>query len=144
MDVTFFLCVFGVVLSVILFLIKHGTGKHKKARNTTIPGLDMSHHELRNFPDIAKADGLHEFLLSLHQKYGDIVSFWWGKQVAVSVSSPELFKQQSKIFDTPVELFAMMRPFITENSIQYSNGPEGQSRHAACSGCFSETAMANY
>ena len=143
MDVTVYLCVFGIVLAVILLLMKYGTGK-KEARNTTIPGLDMSHPELGNFPDMAESGSLHEFLLSLHQKYGDIVSFWWGRQMVVSISSPELFKQQSRIFDRPIELFALFRPFITEHSIQYANGPEGQSRHAAYSRCFSETAMANY
>ena len=31
-------------------------------------------------PDMAKAGSVHEYLIELHEKYGEIVSFWWGKE----------------------------------------------------------------
>ena len=33
-----------------------------------------------NLPDMAKAGSVHEYLIELHEKYGEIVSFWWGKE----------------------------------------------------------------
>jgi len=54
-----------------------------------------------NFPDIQAAGSLHEFLVELHQTYGPIASLWWGPRLTVSIASPELFKEQSKVFDRP-------------------------------------------
>ena len=39
----------------------------------------------------------------MHEDYGEIVSFWMGQQFTVSIASPELFKEQSKVHDRPRE-----------------------------------------
>ena len=144
MDITTYLSIAGVIILVAILLIKYGTEKRKEVRKTTVPGLTASDPQLGNLSDVEKAGSLHEFLVSLHKKYGDIVSFWWGKQMTVSISTPELFKEQAKIFDRPESLFALFQVFITKDAINYANGCEGQVRHAAYSRCFSETAMQNY
>ena len=33
-----------------------------------------------NLLDMGKAGSLHEYLMLLHEKYGSIVGFWWGKK----------------------------------------------------------------
>ena len=140
-----YLCTAGLVTVVgILLAVKYVLRNKQENKKTTVPGLEITDPELGNLPDMAKAGSLHQFLLDLHDKYGGIVSFWWGKQLVVSIATPELFKQHSRVFDRPPELFALFRPFLTEDSLQYANGPEGQFRHAAYSRCFSETAMLNY
>lgn len=54
-----------------------------------------------NLEDIGRTGGLHEYLIDLHQKYGDIAAFWIGKEMVVSICSPELFKEHSCVFDRP-------------------------------------------
>ena len=54
-----------------------------------------------NLGDMAKAGTVHEFLVELHDKYGDIASFWWGEQITVSIASPSLFKEVRSMFDRP-------------------------------------------
>ena len=50
---------------------------------------------------MAQAGSLHQFLQTLHDDNGPITSFWMGQQFVVSVASPELFKEHSKVFDRP-------------------------------------------
>lgn len=46
-----------------------------------------------NLPDIIASSSLHEFLVSLHEKYGPLVSFWFGRRLVVSLGSIDLLKQ---------------------------------------------------
>lgn len=59
------------------------------------------HSREGNLPDITASGSMHEFLKDLHETYGSIVSFWLGPQLAVSLADPELFQQQSNVFDRP-------------------------------------------
>lgn len=54
---------------------------------------------------MAKAGSVHEYLIELHEKYGNIVGFWWGKEYAVSLSSVEYWKEIQPIFDKPCKMF---------------------------------------
>lgn len=94
---------------------------------STVPGLSPTGED-GNISDVGKAGSLHEFLVKLHEEYGGIASFWWGKQFTVSIASAELFKEHQQLFDRPPLLFKMFEPFITKHSIQYANGEDGKSR----------------
>ena len=37
----------------------------------------------------------------LHEKYGSIVGFWWGKKNVLSLASSEYWKEVNHIFDRP-------------------------------------------
>ena len=54
-----------------------------------------------NLPDIKSCGSFHQFLEEIHDIYGDIASFFFGPKLCVSIASPELFKEQSKVFDRP-------------------------------------------
>ena len=54
-----------------------------------------------NLLDMGKAGSLHEYLMLLHEKYGSIVGFLWGKKYVVSLASPEYWKEVNHIFDRP-------------------------------------------
>ena len=54
-----------------------------------------------NLLDVGKAGSLHEYLMLLHEKYGAIAGFWWGKMYVVSLASPEYWKEVQPIFDRP-------------------------------------------
>uniref|UniRef100_K1Q0B7 Cytochrome P450 20A1 n=1 Tax=Magallana gigas TaxID=29159 RepID=K1Q0B7_MAGGI len=46
-------------------------------------GMKNDHRD-GNLADIAKAESLHEYVIDLHQKYGDIAAFWMGKEMVLS------------------------------------------------------------
>ena len=49
-----------------------------------------------------KHGSLHQYLLHLHQNgHQPINTFWWGKQRVVSICSPELFKDTTKLINRP-------------------------------------------
>lgn len=46
-----------------------------------------------NLPDIVNSGSLHEFLVNLHERYGPVVSFWFGRRLVVSLGTVEVLKQ---------------------------------------------------
>ena len=50
---------------------------------------------------MGNAGSLHEYLMLLHEKYGTIAGFWWGKKYVVSLASPEYWKEAQPLFDRP-------------------------------------------
>lgn len=56
---------------------------------------------LGNLGMITREGGLHKFLLQHHKKFGSIFSFYWGKELVVSLGAPQLFKDVQTLFDRP-------------------------------------------
>ncbi|XP_071812073.1 cytochrome P450 20A1-like [Apostichopus japonicus] len=100
------------------------------AKVSTIPGLDPSDSKEGNFPDIAAAGSLHEFLAKLHADHGPIASFWYGPKFTVSVASPDLLSDLKGVFDRPAELFSVYEPIVGPDGIRFTNGVEGRKRRA--------------
>ncbi|KAF0872237.1 CP20A protein, partial [Crocuta crocuta] len=46
-----------------------------------------------NLPDIVNSGSLHEFLVNLHERYGPVVSFWFGRRLVVSLGTVDVLKQ---------------------------------------------------
>ncbi|XP_050388413.1 cytochrome P450 20A1 isoform X1 [Patella vulgata] len=123
LDFAIFAVTFLVALVAAIIYLYPSSGKR-----TTVPGLDPITKEDGNLSDIERAGSLHEFLLDLHKQFGDITSFWMGRELVISIASPELFKQQQTIFDRPPSLCKLFEPLFTNESIQFSNGSDGRSR----------------
>ncbi|XP_023565928.1 cytochrome P450 20A1 [Octodon degus] len=58
-----------------------------------IPGIAPTEEKDGNLPDIMTSGSLHEFLVNLHEKYGPVVSFWFGRRLVVSLGTVEVLKQ---------------------------------------------------
>lgn len=58
-----------------------------------IPGLAPTEEKDGNLQDIVNAGSLHEFLVNLHEKFGPVASFWFGRRLVVSLGSLDLLKQ---------------------------------------------------
>ncbi|XP_044287868.1 cytochrome P450 20A1 isoform X2 [Varanus komodoensis] len=58
-----------------------------------IPGMTPTDEKDGNLPDIISSGSLHEFQVNLHEKYGPIVSFWFGRRLVISLGSIDLLKQ---------------------------------------------------
>ncbi|KAM7450025.1 hypothetical protein ABFA07_002135 [Porites harrisoni] len=131
--------VFGLIV-VLLFMFDF----KGRSKGPAIPGEEPSDSEMGNLLDMGKAGSLHEYLVLLHEKYGSIVGFWWGKKYVVSLASPEYWKEVNHIFDRPPDLFKMFEPLIGKQSIQYANGPGGRKRRQLMDRSFSHEAVKDY
>uniref|UniRef100_A0A2R9CC69 Cytochrome P450 family 20 subfamily A member 1 n=1 Tax=Pan paniscus TaxID=9597 RepID=A0A2R9CC69_PANPA len=83
--VTFLLALVGAVLylyPVSAVLALWGPGRR--------PSLSVADG---NLPDIVNSGSLHEFLVNLHEKYGPVVSFWFGRRLVVSLGTVDVLKQ---------------------------------------------------
>lgn len=58
-----------------------------------IPGIAPTEEKDGNLPDIVNSGSLHEFLVNLHERYGPVVSFWFGRRLVVSLGTVEVLKQ---------------------------------------------------
>ncbi|XP_006862032.1 PREDICTED: cytochrome P450 20A1-like [Chrysochloris asiatica] len=58
-----------------------------------IPGITPTEEKDGNLPDIVNSGSLHEFLVNMHERYGSVVSFWFGRHLVVSLGTVEVLKQ---------------------------------------------------
>nr|XP_008515618.1 PREDICTED: cytochrome P450 20A1 isoform X1 [Equus przewalskii]XP_023478213.1 cytochrome P450 20A1 isoform X1 [Equus caballus] len=58
-----------------------------------IPGVPPTEEKDGNLPDIVNSGSLHEFLVHLHERYGPVVSFWFGRRLVVSLGTVDVLKQ---------------------------------------------------
>ncbi|KAM3856985.1 cytochrome P450 20A1 [Diretmus argenteus] len=62
-------------------------------RASGIPGLNPTDEKDGNLQDIVNRGSLHEFLVSLHQEFGPVASFWFGRRPVVSLGSVDQLRQ---------------------------------------------------
>lgn len=136
LDFVIFAITFVVALLAAVFYLYPGS-----RRATTIPGLDPSDSKEGNLPDIRKAGSIHQFLKQLHEDHGDIAGFWFGERFTVSIASPDLFKEQLKVFNRPKMLFEGFKGLIGQHSIQLTNGMEGRQKRKEYDRYFSHESI---
>ena len=60
------------------------------------------HYRKGDLGEFHKHGGMHQYLLHLHQNgHKPINTFWWGQERVVSICSPELFKDTTKLINRP-------------------------------------------
>ncbi|XP_013381170.1 cytochrome P450 20A1 [Lingula anatina] len=116
------------------FLVRNKSGND-------IPGLKAKDIKHGNLDLVKKHGSLHEFLMWLHQQYGPIAKFWFGEQIVVSIASPQLFKETSRMFDRPEVLLSIFKPLVTEHAIPYANKGDGKWRRNTYDPCFSHESV---
>ncbi|KAG7503356.1 cytochrome P450 20A1 [Solea senegalensis] len=62
-------------------------------RASGIPGFNPADEKDGNLQDIVNRGSLHEFLVSLHQEFGSVASFWFGSRPVVSLGCVEQLRQ---------------------------------------------------
>uniref|UniRef100_UPI0037E6FAEE cytochrome P450 20A1 n=1 Tax=Semicossyphus pulcher TaxID=241346 RepID=UPI0037E6FAEE len=62
-------------------------------RASGVPGLNPTDEKDGNLQDIVNKGSLHEFLVSLHQEFGPVASFWFGARPVVSLGSVQQLRQ---------------------------------------------------
>ncbi|XP_065913881.1 cytochrome P450 20A1-like isoform X2 [Dysidea avara] len=92
-----------------------------------------------------KHGSLHEYLLYLHQNGQQPISvFWWGQKRIVSICSPEMLKDVIKLTNRPKQLFTLLEPIITSQSIQFANGQDWEDRRRWLYEAFKGPALESY
>uniref|UniRef100_A0AAY4D7I3 Cytochrome P450 20A1 n=1 Tax=Denticeps clupeoides TaxID=299321 RepID=A0AAY4D7I3_9TELE len=62
-------------------------------RASGIPGLNPTEEKDGNLQDLIDKGSLHEFLVGLHDQFGPVASFWFGRRPVLSLGSPDHLKQ---------------------------------------------------
>ncbi|KAL9966277.1 hypothetical protein ACROYT_G024326 [Oculina patagonica] len=131
--------VLGLIV-VLLFMFDF----RSSSKGPQIPGVAPSDAVSGNLGDMARAGSVHEYLIELHEQYGEIVGFWWGEQYVVSLSSIEYWKEIQPIFDKPYEQFMFFEPLFGKKSLTYKNGPEARKKRQLVDRSFSHQAVTHY
>lgn len=131
-------------LLLLYFLKRQFFSKDRPSSTLQIPGMNAKSTDFGNLEDIGKFGSLHKFLVYLHGKYGDIATFWFGTQLVVSISAPDMFKEQLTLFDRPHLLFKLFEPFIGVKSLQYANKEDGKNRRKVYDRKMSHQAVMRY
>ncbi|XP_047432852.1 cytochrome P450 20A1 [Mugil cephalus] len=88
LDFAIFAVTFVVILvAAVLYLYP------SSRRASGIPGLNPTDEKDGNLQDIVNRGSLHEFLVSLHQEFGSVASFWFGGRPVVSLGSVNQLRQ---------------------------------------------------
>ncbi|XP_051839716.1 cytochrome P450 20A1 [Antechinus flavipes] len=77
-----------------------------------IPGITPTEEKDGNLPDIVKSGSLHEFLVNLHERYGPVVSFWFGRRLVVSLGTIDALKQHINPNRTSHPFETMLKPLL--------------------------------
>ncbi|XP_061780092.1 cytochrome P450 20A1 [Nerophis lumbriciformis] len=111
--------IFAVTLIVFLFgavLYLYPSSR----RASGIPGLNPADEKDGNLQDIVNRGSLHEFLAALHQEFGPVASFWFGRRPVVSLGSVNQLRQHINPNHTTDPFETMLKSLLN-----YQSGPGG-------------------
>jgi len=132
----------GVI--VLIFTLVYLWWNEQSAGKLSCPGLSSKDETLGNLGMLTKDGGLHQFLLDNHKKMGPIFSFYWGKELVVSLGAPNLWKDVQMLFDRPTNQYDLFKPLIGASSIQYINAPHGRKHRQLHDRYYSFSAIGSY
>ncbi|XP_017293583.1 cytochrome P450 20A1 [Kryptolebias marmoratus] len=85
-------------------------------RASGIPGLNPTDEKDGNLQDIVNKGSLHEFLVSLHQEFGSVASFWFGGRPVVSLGSVKPLQQHINPNHTTDSFETMLKSLLSYQS----------------------------
>ncbi|XP_007933197.1 cytochrome P450 20A1 [Orycteropus afer afer] len=89
-----------------------------------IPGITPTEEKDGNLPDIVNSGSLHEFLVNLHERYGCVVSFWFGRHLVVSLGTVDVLMQHINPNKTSDPFETMLKSLL-----RYQSGGGGTSEN---------------
>ncbi|XP_077371402.1 cytochrome P450 20A1 [Festucalex cinctus] len=89
-------------------------------RASDIPGLNPTDEKDGNLPDIVNRGSLHEFLVALHEEFGSVASFWFGRRLVVSLGSVNQLRQHINPNHTTDSFETMLKSLLG-----YQSGTSG-------------------
>ncbi|XP_011902976.1 PREDICTED: cytochrome P450 20A1 isoform X2 [Cercocebus atys] len=108
-----------------------------------IPGITPTEEKDGNLPDIVNSGSLHEFLVNLHERYGPVVSFWFGRRLVVSLGTVDVLKQHINPNKTSDPFETMLKSLLRYQS-GGGNVSENHMRKKLCENGVTNSLKSNF
>ncbi|XP_042260848.1 cytochrome P450 20A1 isoform X1 [Thunnus maccoyii] len=113
-------------------------------RASGIPGFNPTDEKDGNLQDIVNRGSLHEFLVSLHQEFGSVASFWFGGRPVVSLGSVHQLRQHINPNHTTDSFETMLKSLLGYQSGMGGGASETVIRKKVYEGAINSTLKNNF
>ncbi|XP_070786734.1 cytochrome P450 20A1 isoform X2 [Enoplosus armatus] len=113
-------------------------------RASGIPGLNPTDEKDGNLQDIVNRGSLHEFLVSLHQEFGSVASFWFGGRPVVSLGSVHQLRQHINPNHTTDSFETMLKSLLGYQSGMGGGATETVMRKKVYESAINKTLTDNF
>ncbi|XP_031178780.1 cytochrome P450 20A1 [Sander lucioperca] len=113
-------------------------------RASGIPGLNPTDEKDGNLQDIVNKGSLHEFLVSLHQRFGSVASFWFGGRPVVSLGSVHQLRQHINPNHTTDSFETMLKSLLGYQSGMVGGAAETMMRKKVYESGINNTLTNNF
>ncbi|KAI4880269.1 hypothetical protein NFI96_030709 [Prochilodus magdalenae] len=113
-------------------------------RASGVPGLNPTEEKDGNLQDIVNRGSLHEFLVGLHDQFGSVASFWFGRRPVVSLGSVDQLRQHVNPNRTTDSFETMLKSLLGYQSGAGIGGTEALMRKKVYDGAINKTLENNF
>ncbi|XP_013886263.1 cytochrome P450 20A1 [Austrofundulus limnaeus] len=113
-------------------------------RASGIPGLNPTDEKDGNLQDIINKGSLHEFLVSLHQEFGSVASFWFGGRPVVSLGSVKPLQQHINPNHTTDSFETMLKSLLGYQAGMSGGGNESVMRKKLYESAINNSLKSNF
>lgn len=113
-------------------------------RASGVPGLNPTDEKDGNLQDIVNRGSLHEFLVSLHQEFGSVASFWFGGRPVVSLGSVRQLRQHINPNHTTDSFETMLKSLLGYQSGMGGGATESVIRKKVYESAINNTLKNNF
>uniref|UniRef100_A0AAR2K5W9 Cytochrome P450, family 20, subfamily A, polypeptide 1 n=1 Tax=Pygocentrus nattereri TaxID=42514 RepID=A0AAR2K5W9_PYGNA len=113
-------------------------------RASGVPGLNPTEEKDGNLQDIVNRGSLHEFLVGLHDQFGSVASFWFGRRPVVSLGSVDQLQQHINPNRTTDSFETMLKSLLGYQSGSGTGGTEALMRKKVYEGAINKTLENNF
>ncbi|XP_059426227.1 cytochrome P450 20A1-like [Carassius carassius] len=109
-----------------------------------VPGLNPTEEKDGNLPDIVNRGSLHEFLVGLHDEFGSVASFWFGRTPVVSLGAVDQLRQHINPNWTTDSFETMLKSLLSYQSGSGVGVTESMIRKKVYEGAIDKTLENNF
>uniref|UniRef100_A0A672T0E1 Cytochrome P450 20A1-like n=1 Tax=Sinocyclocheilus grahami TaxID=75366 RepID=A0A672T0E1_SINGR len=109
-----------------------------------VPGLNPTEEKDGNLPDIVNKGSLHEFLVGLHEEFGSVASFWFGRRPVVSLGAVDRLRQHINPNWTTDSFETMLKSLLGYQSGSGAGVTESMIRKKVYEGAINKTLENNF
>ncbi|KAL7890717.1 hypothetical protein AOLI_G00001930 [Acnodon oligacanthus] len=113
-------------------------------RVSGVPGLNPTEEKDGNLQDIVNRGSLHEFLVGLHDQFGSVASFWFGRRPVVSLGSVDQLQQHINPNRTTDSFETMLKSLLGYQAGSGTGGTEALMRKKVYEGAINKTLENNF
>ncbi|XP_061533064.1 cytochrome P450 20A1 isoform X1 [Phycodurus eques] len=113
-------------------------------RASDIPGLSPTDEKDGNLQDIVNRGSLHEFLVALHEEFGSVASFWFGRRLVVSLGSVNQLRQHINPNHTTDSFETMLKSLLGYQSETVGGGNESVIRKKLYDNAINDSLKKNF